>query len=221
MLSFSHLRPNPPDLDARLSEALTRLYAETPSILLTTERPVVGRLLLHLHSVFADLTDTGHTWDLDYARDRTRTKALEISAAEAERYIIPDLIWHRRLLPDENGRAPRRHGSDNLIAIEVKLGRPGTAAGEHDVAKLAVLTDTVAQVHLVGEWLQRIHRTSALHVPQVVTRPESLGAYRIGLALALHEHCAEVQLLSARDRSRIGAGGGGAGDPESQTWDRP
>lgn len=197
-LDFSAHHPEPTDFDIGFGEALGRLYGEGPSILGASERAIVGRLFLHLHAVFPDSVGSGHVWDLEYAHDHQGPKGLErtTSPGAVKRRLIPDLIWHRRRQPDAVGHLAPPSEDDNRVCIEVKIARGRNAAySAPDLAKLAILTGAVSEIYLQSDGLT-VAAPPRIDWPRALIRPESITAYRLGLAVVLHQHWADVLPLS-------------------------
>jgi len=105
------------------------LYDSDSEILGTTERVVVGRLILYLNGHLAGLIENGIVLDQDYERAGRITKRLA-GTGLPDRKMVPDLILHRR-----RDQGP----SGNLLAIEVKTVK-NNYGRLHDFAKLSVLT---------------------------------------------------------------------------------
>ena len=106
------------------------VYRKDPEIVGTTERVVVGRLMIYLNGHLNDAIKREFSLDQDYERAGPVTKRLDGRGALLGRKIVPDMILHRRLDTGPEG---------NLLAIEVKTSS-SKYAKLHDFAKLSILT---------------------------------------------------------------------------------
>ncbi|RQX05722.1 hypothetical protein DLJ59_06900 [Micromonospora inaquosa] len=142
----------------------------------TTERAVVGRLMVYLDRHLAALSSSGLVIDQDYERAGQATKRLT-ARGMPDKKIVPDLIFHRRRDLGPTG---------NVLAIEVKTDR--RADGRlHDFAKLSVLTGHVTTAIAYGKYL-RLHGDRA---PEGQARtadvslPLGMSPYKYGIWLLL------------------------------------
>jgi hypothetical protein len=128
--------PSLNELKRGVERALDDLYRRDPDVLGTTERVLVGRLIVYLTEhlrpwLSQEFGDGKLVLDQEYERSGSVTKRLTQARDGAlRRKITPDLILHRR--HDNSARG-------NLLAIEVKA-RDSHDGYLHDRAKLAVLT---------------------------------------------------------------------------------
>lgn len=135
--------PNQPTL-GRLKQAVrdsvNELNRRDREILGTTERVVVGRLMIYLYQRLQDLECDGWVLDQEYQRIEGEIKRPDGPATPK---IVPDLVLHSRM--DRTG---------NLLMIEVKANKesahPGNGERLHDFAKLALLTKQVDHVDAYG-----------------------------------------------------------------------
>jgi hypothetical protein len=118
------------DLQRAVCDAVNDVRQKDPEILGTTERVLVGRLMIYLNSRLKPVIDDELRLDQEYERAGQVTKRLAGHGGIADRKIVPDMILHRRFDQGPDG---------NLLAIEVKT-LAGQHARLHDSAKLAVLT---------------------------------------------------------------------------------
>jgi hypothetical protein len=210
-------RFSPPSASGALADleaALDALYSKERVVLSTTERTVVGRLLVHADRVSQGrkgcLEEGGHTWDIEYSKASGDPKVFQIRHRTAVgegrspggRLFSPDLLWHRRLLAPSDGASQKARA--NVVAVEVKLEAFGEAL-RSDWAKLALLTGTVSEVH----WFKGALRMEGQD-GDLVRRPRygvigwnhdvAGGLYRHGVSLNLNPEYAEVYLFHGTGR---------------------
>ncbi len=83
------------------------------------------------------------------------------------------------------------------MCIEVNVGRGrDEVRSPPDLAKLAMLTSAVPEIFLVGKELTLV-APNGIARPRAMTRPASITEYRVGLALVLYEHGADVLPISS------------------------
>lgn len=112
-------------LSDAVHDSVGELMERDREILGSTERVVVGRLMIYLHKRVQDLERMGWMLDQEYQRFEYRVKTL---VGPRKRKFTPDLILHRR-----------RDRRGNLLVIEVKTAKRKSRR-PHDFAKLSVLT---------------------------------------------------------------------------------
>jgi hypothetical protein len=195
MNKFPDDAPLPPKIGQRIAAGFAALYAEHPRIVTTTERAVVGRLLVHLTATFATNRrpttepDHGYVWDVEYMRSGDNAKELRPLKVPTRapgdrrptvRRIAPDLVWHRRLFDMAAHPSPVQLSPPNLIAVEVKLDAQGPKMLS-DWAKLALLTGAAENL----EWY-----TTDLRLPGSAKpgQQEQLGTVRLPDAIAKHPY---------------------------------
>jgi hypothetical protein len=169
--------------------ALDDLYDRDIDLLGTTERAVVGRLMVYLDKHLAGLSRGGLVIDQDYEHAGQATKRLAATGLP-DKKVVPDLVFHRRGDPGPTG---------NVLAIEVKTN--SRADGRlHDFAKLSVLTGHVTGAIVYDKCL-RLHSGPAL--PQQARKGEvrllpDMSPYRYGIWLLLETSGAECWWWSER-----------------------
>jgi hypothetical protein len=161
-----------------VGESVDELYRRDQEILGTTERVVVGRLMIYLYLRLSDLEENGWVLDQEYQRIEGEIKRPDGPLSPK---IVPDLALHRRM--DREG---------NLLVIEVKTTRmssnPSNPGRLHDLAKLSLLTGSVPSVKAYGP--RRILRLSDCESPGGQGPPEaihlrSMVPYKYGLWLRI------------------------------------
>lgn len=169
--------------------AIDDLYARDSKLLGTTERAVVGRLMVYLDQHLADLSRSGLVLDQDYERAGQVTKRL-VGTGLPNRKIVPDLIFHRR---HDLGPAA------NLLAVEVKT-RNRQDGRLHDFAKLSVLTGHVRQAIAYDKCLRLPGDPAPPRQRErgTVSLPQRMHPYRYGLWLLLTPNAAECWRWSNR-----------------------
>lgn len=121
-------------LQQEVQESVRELYRRDEKVLGTTERVVVGRLIIYLYERLRKLERDGWVLDQEYQRIEEKIKRTDPGDPRSPK-IVPDLALHRRM--DSTG---------NLLVIEVKTSReskdPSNSERLHDFAKLSLLTET-------------------------------------------------------------------------------
>ncbi|GAA3273533.1 hypothetical protein Dvina_37415 [Dactylosporangium vinaceum] len=190
-----------PIRDAVLT-SVEELYDRDAVILGTTERVVVGRLMIYLNARLTQLISRGYVLDQEYERFGLVKKAFTGGAALEDRKFVPDIILHRRL---DNA------DSANLLAVEVKTDRQRGRL--HDFAKLSLLTGHAHYALAFNKSLRLEGAATPAGQRQVgeVYRPDCMSPYRFGLWLLVLPQRAEFwwwlngaapQLLDMRTPSR-------------------
>jgi hypothetical protein len=179
------LPPEPTQLQLTdaLRAAVARLRKEDPELDQTTERVVVARLMIYLDEALKRCPNPrGFRLDMEYERAGEDPKAFAGRGPDGpfRRKIVPDLIYHQRLAPDQYA---------NHLAVEVKARR---SRGEgHDLAKLALLTGRVSYVFALftPNTLRLPGPSDPLEPPadrHVVVRPQRIAPYTFGAFLRLY-----------------------------------
>jgi len=167
-----------PTLDVKelFQAAVAQVYKDDHALLGTTERVLVGRLLIYMDRLLEETPGDGLHVDLDFERAGRDIKSLHQygTPGALRRKIVPDIVVHRRA---HNGP------SDNLLAVEAKISE-GTAGWLHDRAKLAVLTGN-AECALAHRRYLRLpgDRPSPQDdpAPARVALPQDMHPYRLGV----------------------------------------
>ncbi|GAA0393474.1 hypothetical protein [Micromonospora gifhornensis] len=156
--------------------AMDDLYTHDLNLLGTTERAIVGRLMVYLDRHLAHLSRDGLVLDQDYERAGQVTKTL-VGTGMRARKVVPDLVFHRRRDPGPAG---------NLLAIEVKTDSRSNGR-LHDFAKLSVLTGHVTQAIAYDRCLRLYGDPAPPRQSEkgMVGLPDGMHPYRDGLWLLL------------------------------------
>jgi hypothetical protein len=169
------------------------LYARDLDLLGTTERAVVGRLMVYLDKHLAGLSQSGLVLDQDYERAGQVTKRL-VGTGLPDRKVVPDLVFHRR---HDQGPA------GNVLAMEVKTD--SRLDGRlHDFAKLSILTGHVTEVIAYDKCLRMPGDPAPLGQSEkgTVSLPDGMHPYRYGLWLLLKPNGAQCCWWSNRKGPR-------------------
>ncbi|MDG6106960.1 hypothetical protein Daura_28095 [Dactylosporangium aurantiacum] len=176
------------ELQAAVEATLDDLYRLDEAILQTTERVVVGRMMIYLDRhldrwLAREPDDGGLHLDQEYERFAGVTKVLRGESSDRARKISPDVVLHRRRTNDDGA---------NVLAIEVKV-RQDAPDRLHDLAKLSVLTG-LSGAYAYGAGL-RVRRDNTLGEPTAMVglpydagTGEQMRPYRFGLWLPITGH---------------------------------
>lgn len=204
----------PPDFRDRVTKALHLLFTEPSKVTGTTERAVVGRLAIHLESVFCDLADprSPHplVWDVEYMRAGDIAKAFRPVSPRVDvpsvtpRLLAPDLLWHRRLL--EQDVEAESLDDANVAVIEVKL-RASRSELLSDKAKLRLLCGHERVISRYKADLRCVSDSppGTQEYLGELALPPSVRPYAVGISLNVFQNHAE--LIEYRQ-----------GEPEAIEW---
>lgn len=184
--------------------SVDELYDRDEAILETTERVVVGRLMIYLNARLAHLINQGYVLDQEYERFGLVKKEFYGKGELDNRKFVPDMVLHRRVDNDD---------SANLLAVEVKTDR--RRGRLHDFAKLSLLTGHADHALAFTKSLRLEGAAEPAGQQQVgeVYRPGSMCPYRFGLWLLVLRERAEFwwwlngeapQLLDTRPQTPDG-----------------
>lgn len=175
---MGHTEPRLGWLKQVVRESVDELVRRDREILGTTERVVVGRLMIYLYQRLQCLEEDSWVLDQEYQRIKGEIKRPDGPRSPK---IVPDLALHRRI--DCEG---------NLLVIEVKTtrasGNPRNPGRLHDFAKLSLLTGSVPSVKAYGP--RRLLRLPECDPPGRGGAPEeihlrSMAPYKYGLWLRI------------------------------------